>query len=70
VPLWLALLRTHSTTSCIYKSSKKLIAKEVFFCFIFMLLKEKNVHYIVLMIMGEVVAKRDLRDAMYASGKK
>jgi hypothetical protein len=35
-----------------------------------MLVKEKNVHYIVLMIMGEVVAKRDLRDAMYASGKK
>jgi hypothetical protein len=31
VPLWLALLRTYSTTSCIYKSSKKLIAKEVFF---------------------------------------
>jgi hypothetical protein len=32
--------------------------------------QRKNVHYIVLMIMGEVVAKRDLRDAMYASGKK
>ncbi len=30
MPLWLALLRTHSTTTCIYKSSKKLIAKEVF----------------------------------------
>jgi hypothetical protein len=65
----LALLRTYSTTSCIYKSSKKLIAKEVFLLHIHAS-QRKNVHYIVLMIMGEVVAKRDLRDAMYASGKK